>query len=48
MTLDHLRIVHHEFIRVMITLANDAVPKGEASNAAVKPDSMVTADVLQT
>jgi uncharacterized damage-inducible protein DinB len=48
MTLDHLRIVHHEFIRVMTTLANDAVPKGEASKAAVKPDPMITADALQT
>ncbi len=37
MTLDHLRIVHHEIARVIQALANNVLPEGEASTAAVKP-----------
>jgi uncharacterized damage-inducible protein DinB len=46
MTLDHLRIVHHAFIGVIGTLAQEQVPEGEASTAAVKPDPAVTTDVI--
>ncbi len=46
MTLDHLRIVHHAFIGVIATLAQEQVPEGEASTAAVKPDPAVTSDVI--
>jgi hypothetical protein len=46
MTLDHLRIVHHAFIGVLESLANEQVPAGEASTAAVKPDEAVTASVV--
>lgn len=42
MTLDHLRIVHHAFIGVIGSLAEERVPDGEASTAAVKPDEQVT------
>lgn len=45
MTMDHLRIVHHSFIRVLDALADERVPEGEASTAAVKPDEGVTASV---
>lgn len=37
MTLDHLRIVHHEFARVIGDLARGVMPAGTASTAAVKP-----------
>lgn len=37
MTLDHLRIVHHEIARVIQALANNVLPEGEANTAAVKP-----------
>ncbi len=37
MTLDHLRIVHHEIARVIRALAHGVQPEGEASTAAVKP-----------
>lgn len=37
MTLDHLRIVHHEIARVISALARGIMPEGEASTAAVKP-----------
>jgi hypothetical protein len=46
MTLDHLRIVHHAFIGVLDSLANERVPEGEASTAAVKPDAQVKAAVV--
>lgn len=46
MTLDHLRIVHHAFIGVIGTLAQEQVPEGEASTAAVKPDPTVGMDVI--
>ena len=46
MTLDHLRIVHHAFIGVIGTLAQEQVPEGEASTAAVKPDPAVGMDVI--
>ena len=37
MTLDHLRIVHGEFLRVIAALTQGMMPEGEASTAAVKP-----------
>jgi hypothetical protein len=37
MTLDHLRIVHHEIARVIGALVRGELPAGEASTAAVKP-----------
>lgn len=46
MTLDHLRIVHEEFVRVIHALARETVPEGKASTAAVKPDPEVKADVV--
>ncbi len=46
MALDHLRIVHHEFIRVIGALANGRVPAGEASTAAVKPSPAADASVV--
>ncbi len=45
MTLDHLRIVHHEIARVIGALARGVMPEGEASTAAVKP-SMVLDEVV--
>lgn len=47
MTLDHLRIVHHAFTDVLDSLANERVPKGKVSTAAVKPDAQVTASVVE-
>lgn len=46
MTLDHLRIVHHAFVGVIGSLAEERVPDGEASTAAVKPDEHVTEAVV--
>jgi hypothetical protein len=46
MTLDHLRIVHHAFIGILESLANERVPEGAASTAAVKPDENVTGAVM--
>lgn len=46
MTLDHLRIVHTEFIRVIDALVREKIPEGKASTAAVKPDPEVKGDVL--
>jgi DinB superfamily len=46
MTLDHLRIVHHAFIGVLESLANERMPEGKASTAAVKPDENVSAAVM--
>lgn len=45
MTLDHLRIVHGEFIRIIGALANGMIPEGEARTAAVKPSPAATAAV---
>lgn len=46
MTLDHLRIVNLAFSGVIGLLANERVPEGEASTAAVKPDPAVSLDVI--
>ena len=46
MTLDHLRIVHHSFVRVIRALTSGVMPQGEASTAAVKPSSDATHTVL--
>lgn len=46
MILDHLRIVHHAFIDVISKLANEQIPPGKVSTAAVKPDPTVTLDVI--
>ncbi len=46
MTLDHLRIVHHEFVRVIGALTRGILPEGEASTAAVKPSADVSAAVV--
>lgn len=46
MTLDHLRIVHHAFIGVLTALANNKIPPGEASTAAVKPRLDVGAEII--
>jgi len=37
MTLDHLRIVHHEIARIIGGLGKGTIPAGQASTAAVKP-----------
>lgn len=39
MTLDHLRIVHHEFARAIGALAREVVPDGTVSTADVKPSA---------
>jgi hypothetical protein len=46
MTLDHLRIVHNEFARIIRALANESMPQGKASTAAVKPNPSVTQNVI--
>ena len=46
MTLDHLRIVNHEFVRVIGALTKGRLPEGEASTAAVKPTTEVSAAVV--
>lgn len=46
MTLDHLRIVHHEIARVIGGLVKDIIPEGKASTAAVKPTPEATAAVV--
>lgn len=46
MTLDHLRIVHHEFARVTRALTRGDMPEGKASTAAVKPDAKATSAVV--
>ncbi|MEI6084119.1 MAG: DinB family protein [Verrucomicrobiota bacterium] len=46
MTLDHLRIVHHEMARIIGALTKGVMPAGTASTAAVKPTSTVTAGVV--
>ena len=46
MTLDHLRIIHVFFARVIEALSQGAVPAGEASTAAVKPSPEASAEVI--
>jgi hypothetical protein len=46
MTLEHLRIVHHQLARVIGALTREMIPEGRASTAAVKPGSEVTAAVV--
>ncbi len=46
MTLDHLRIVHHEFARVIRALTRGDMPEGKASTAAVKPNAKATSAVV--
>lgn len=46
MTLDHLRIIHLSFARVIEALVQGNVPAGKASTAAVKPGSGATAEVI--
>ena len=46
MTLDHLRIVNCEFVKVISTLTRGVVPPGEASTATVKPGQATTAAVV--
>ena len=46
MTLDHLRIVHREFARVISDLTQGVMPEGKASTADVKPDPAATAAVV--
>ena len=46
MTLDHLRIVHLDFIRVIGALTNGIIPEGKASTAAVKPSPETSAEVV--
>jgi len=48
MTLDHLRIVHHEFVRVIGALNKGIIPDGKASTAAVKPGTEITSEVVAT
>lgn len=46
MTLDHLRIVHHEIARIIGELGRGSVPAGQASTAAVKPAAEVGREVV--
>lgn len=46
MTLDHLRIVHHEVARSIELLGQGIEPRQKVSTAAVKPDPGVTRAVL--
>lgn len=46
MTLDHLRIVHGAFTRIIAALVQDRDPGGVASTAAVKPGADVGPDVV--
>ncbi len=47
MTLDHLRIVHRGFIRVISALTKGIQPTGTASTAAVKPGPQASAAVVK-
>jgi len=47
MTLDHLRIVNEAIAGVITSLAQGVIPEGEASTAAVKPATDVTAAVIE-
>lgn len=42
MTLDHLRIIHNEIIRIIGSLTNGVQPAGIVSTAAVKPSADAT------
>jgi hypothetical protein len=46
MTLDHLRIVHHQIARVIGALTRGITPEGRASTAAVKPGTELTSGVV--
>ena len=46
MTLDHLRIIHHEFARIIGALTSGVIPEGKASTAAVKPSSEATSAIV--
>lgn len=46
MTLDHLRIVHHEIARIIGELGKGTVPAGQASTAAVKPAAEAGREVV--
>lgn len=46
MTLDHLRIVHISFTRVIGALAKEITPDGKADTAAVKPHTDATSDII--
>ncbi len=46
MTLDHLCIVHHSFVRVIGALTRGVVPPGRASTADVKPSPDATQAVV--
>ena len=48
MTLDHLRIVNLDFVRVIGALTNGIIPEGKASTAAVKPSIEATSVVADT
>ncbi len=45
MTLDHLRIVHDAFVRVIDALTKGKMPEGKVSTADVKPSPQATAAV---
>ena len=47
MTLDHLRIMHGAFARIIETLGRGEVPPGKVSTANVKPGPDVTASVVE-
>lgn len=46
MTLDHLRIIHLSFARIIEALGQGITPTGTASTAAVKPSPAATAEVI--
>ena len=46
MTLDHLRIIHLSFARVIEALSQEIVPAGKANTAAVKPSPEASAAVI--
>lgn len=46
MTLDHLRIIHLSFARVIGALVQGNAPAGQASTAAVKPSIEATVEVI--
>jgi hypothetical protein len=48
MTLEHLRIVHEQLVRIIGDLTKGSVPQGKASTAAVKPSPDVDAGVAGT
>ena len=46
MTLDHLRLIHLAFARIIEALTHGVVPEGKASTAAVKPSAGATAEIV--